>query len=54
MYKIQYYSAAKRNTFESVLRRCMSLEPIILSDLNQKEKKKKVSYINTCIWNLER
>ena len=30
--------AIKRNTFESVLMRWMNLEPIILSEVSQKEK----------------
>ena len=37
---MEYYSAIKRNTFESVLMRWMNLEPIIQSELNQKEKYK--------------
>ena len=35
-----YYSAIKRNTFESVLMRWMNLEPIIQSEVSQKEKGK--------------
>ena len=34
------YSALKRNTFESVLMRWMNLEPIIQSEVSQKEKDK--------------
>ena len=37
IYTRDNYSAMKRNTFESVLMRWMNLEPIILSDLKQKE-----------------
>ena len=33
-----YYSAVKKNTFESVLMRWMKLEPIIQSEVSQKEK----------------
>ena len=33
-----YYSAIKKNTFESVLIRWMKLEPIIQSEVSQKEK----------------
>ena len=36
--KLQYYSAIKKNTFESVLMRWMKLEPIIQSEVSQKEK----------------
>ena len=35
-----YYSAIKRKAFESVLMRWMSLEPIIQSEVSQKEKNK--------------
>ena len=35
---MKYYSAIKRNTFESVLMRWMKLEPIIQSEVSQKEK----------------
>ena len=38
MYTMEYYSAIKKNTFESVLMRWMKLEPIIQSEVNQKEK----------------
>ena len=31
IYTVEYYSAIKRNTFESVLMRCINLEPIIQS-----------------------
>ena len=40
IYTIEYYSAIKRNTFESVLVRWMNLEPIIQSEVSQKEKDK--------------
>ena len=36
----EYYSAIKRNSFESVLMRCMNLEPSIQSEESQKEKDK--------------
>ena len=35
---MEYYSAIKRKTFESVLMRWMKLEPIIQSEVSQKEK----------------
>ena len=35
---MEYYSAIKKNTFESVLMRWMKLEPIIQSEVSQKEK----------------
>ena len=37
---MEYYSAIKRNTFESVLIRWMNLESIIQSEVSQKEKNK--------------
>ena len=51
-YTMEYYSAIK-NTFESVLMRWMKLEPIIQSEVSQKEKHKK-QYTTAYIWNLER
>ena len=38
IYTMEYYSANKKNTFESVLMRWMKLEPIIQSEVSQKEK----------------
>ena len=38
IYTMEYYSAIKKNTFESVLMRWMKLEPIIQSEVTQKEK----------------
>ena len=35
---MEYYSAIKKNAFESVLIRWMKPEPIIQSEVNQKEK----------------
>ena len=37
-YRMEYYSAIKKNAFESVLTSLMNLEPIIQSEVNQKEK----------------
>ena len=37
-YTMEYYSAIKKNTFEAVLMRWMKLEPIIQSEVSQKEK----------------
>ena len=37
---MEYYSAIKRNTFESILMRWMNLESNIQSEVNQKEKDK--------------
>ena len=35
---MEYYSAIKKNTFESVLMRWMKLESIIQNEVSQKEK----------------
>ena len=40
IYAMEYYSAIKRKAFESVLMRWMNLEPIIQSEVSQKEKDK--------------
>ena len=37
---MEYYSAIKRNAFELVLMKWMNLEPIIQSEVSQKEKDK--------------
>ena len=37
-YTMEYYSAIKKNAFESVLMRWVKLEPIIQSGVSQKEK----------------
>ena len=38
IYTMEYYSVIKKNTFESVLMRQMKREPIIQSEVSQKEK----------------
>ena len=38
IYTMEYYSAIKKNTFESVLMRWVKLEPIIQSEVHQKKK----------------
>ena len=40
IYTMEHYSALKRNIFESVLTRWAKLEPIIQSEVSQKEKYK--------------
>ena len=52
IYTMEYYSAIKKNAFESVLMRWMKLEPIIQSVVSQ--KKTSIHYNNTYIWNLGR
>ena len=50
IYTMEYYSAIKRNIFESVLMKWVHLEPIIQNEVSQKEK----LYSNTYICNLEK
>ena len=38
IHTMEYYSAIKKNSFESVLMRWMKLEPIIQSEVSQKDK----------------
>ena len=38
IYTMEYYSAIKKNTFESVLMRWMKLDPILQSEVSQKGK----------------
>ena len=63
IYTMEYYSAIKKNSFQSVLMRWMKLEPIIQSEVSQKDKDQyansitansMLQYANTYIWNLER
>ena len=44
IYSMEYYSAIKKkkNTYESVLMTWINLEPIIQSEVSQKEKKNTV------------
>ena len=47
---MEYYSAIKRNTFESVLTRWMNLEPVIQSKVSQKEENKYILMHIYGIW----
>ena len=48
---MEYYSAIKKNAFESVLMRWMKLEPIIQSEVSQKEKHQYSILTHICgIW----
>ena len=49
---MEYYSAIKGNTFESVLMRWMNLEPC--TEWRKSEREREISYTNANIWNLER
>ena len=48
IYIMEYYSAIKRNAFESVLVRWMNLEPVIQSELSHKEKDKYCILMHIC------
>ena len=48
IYTMEYYSAIERNTFESVLNSWMNLEPIIYSEVSQKEKDKYHILMHIC------
>ena len=45
IYTMEYYSAFKKSTFESVLMRWMKLEPIIQSEVSQKA----CSFLYLCV-----
>ena len=47
VYTMEYYSAIKRNTFESVLMRWTNPESIIQSEVSQKENDKYCILMNT-------
>ena len=52
IYTMEYYSVIIKNPFESLLMRWMKLEPIIQSEVSQKDKDH--YSILTYIWNLKR
>ena len=52
IYTMEYYSAVKKNEFESVVMRRMKLEPII--EWSKSERETPIQYMNAYIWNLER
>ena len=49
---MEYHSAIKNNSFESVVMRWMKLEPIIQSKVSQKDKDQ-YSIYSAYIWNLK-
>ena len=49
LYTMEFYSAIKKNAFESLLMRWVKLEPTIQSEVSQNEKKKK-RYTNAYIY----
>ena len=48
IYTMEYYSAIKKNSFESVLMRWMKLEPIIQSEVSQKTSFNFMTAITIC------
>ena len=49
IYTMEYYLAIKKNAFESVLMKWMTLEPIIQSEVSQKE----IHQYSIVLWNLD-
>ena len=49
---VEYYSTTDKNEFQSILLRWMSLEPVIQSDISQKEKNK--YYVITCVYGIQK
>ena len=45
IYTMEYYSAIKRNIFESVLMRQVNLEPIIQNEVSQQVRKRKINIV---------
>ena len=52
VYRVECYSGVKKNAFESVLMMCMKLEPIIESEVSQRENHQ-YRILMQYIWNLE-
>ena len=48
IYTVEYFSAIKRNAFESVVMKFMKLEPIKQSEVSQKEKHKYCIRTHVC------
>ena len=53
IYTMEYYSAIKKNEIMPFVVTWMDLETVIQSEVKSK-REKQISYINTCMWNLER
>ena len=51
IYTMEYYSALKKNEIGSFVETWVDLETVIQSEVSQKRK---ISYINAYIWNLEK
>ena len=45
---MEYYSATKKDAFESILMRWMKLKPIMQSEVSQKEKHQNSVLTNIC------
>ena len=54
LYTMKYYSAIKKNAFQSVLMMWLNLEPMTQSEASQKEKDKYCIFMHAYLWNLER
>ena len=47
IYAMEYFSAIKKNKSESIIMRWMNLEPIVQSEVSQKEKNKLFIYMES-------
>ena len=54
IYTVEYYSSIKRNEIESFVETWMDLETVIQNEVSKSEREKQISYINACMWNLEK
>ena len=48
IYAMEYYSAMKNNEFESAVVRWMKLDPVIQSEVSQKEKNRYRIFTHIC------
>ena len=53
IYTMEYYSAIRRNEIESFVETWTDLETVIQTEVKS-EREKQISYINACMWNLEK
>ena len=53
IYTMEYYSAIKRKEIGSFVETWIGLKTVIQSEVKS-EREKQISYINACMWNLEK
>ena len=54
IYRMEYYSAIKKNAFESVLMNEVDETGAHYTEPSKSERKAPIQYVNAYIWNLER